>query len=530
MRAPIFYDSNNTAFFTDPASTSNLNGLTVAATITGSVSGTAGSIAGFNNPTTAATANAIVYRDGNGDDFRRYGFAQYFNMSHGVSTRSSETVFFSSTDAYIRKNDATGMRASLNVPTRTGGDASGTWGISITGNAGTVTNPTFAGDSTNRANITTRVDSGFYEHDTVTTAEGWPQNDSSWMHMIAATHSNDANYFSMQIAADFFANDIYYRSVNNSGGAAWNRFALYNNNFSGDLYANIFYDSQNTAYYVDPNSTSVLTRLGVSNQFEYPGSMNADYNSGYYHFSNTQNTPTGAFGHAHIIRLSGDWNVQQFWGTGSDWDFWFRKRLNGTNNQWHFIMTSTLSRWNTTSEGRNRFFFASNGRTYFGSGDGYEFRSAADSNIGTISNTGVWQATGDMRAPIFYDSANTGRFLDPGGSTSLSLAGSITMDGAITAGGNITAFSDIRIKDNIEEIQDALSRISHIRGVTYTRTDLANKDRRNGALIAQEVEQVLPEAVFDTGKTKSIDYYATIGLLVEAIKELKAEIDELKSR
>jgi hypothetical protein len=102
------------------------------------VTGTSGSISGFNNPTTSATANTIVYRDGNGDDFRRYGFASYFNMSHGVSGATGDTVFYSSTDDYIRKNNATGFRASLNVPTRTGGDASGTWGINITGNAATV--------------------------------------------------------------------------------------------------------------------------------------------------------------------------------------------------------------------------------------------------------------------------------------------------------------------------------------------------------------------------------------------------------
>jgi trimeric autotransporter adhesin len=85
---------------------------------------------------TTATANQIVLRDVNGDDFRRYGFANYFNMSHGVSGATGDTVFYSSTDDYIRKNNATGFRASLNVPTRTGGDASGTWGISVTGSAG----------------------------------------------------------------------------------------------------------------------------------------------------------------------------------------------------------------------------------------------------------------------------------------------------------------------------------------------------------------------------------------------------------
>jgi hypothetical protein len=99
------------------------------------VTGTAGSISGFNNPTTGATANTIVYRDGSGDDFRRYGFAEYFNMSHGASGSTTDTIFYSSGDNYIRKNNATGFRASLNVPTRTGGDASGTWGISVTGSS-----------------------------------------------------------------------------------------------------------------------------------------------------------------------------------------------------------------------------------------------------------------------------------------------------------------------------------------------------------------------------------------------------------
>ena len=62
--------------------------------------------------------------------------ATYFNATHGSTARTSDTIFYSSTDDYIRKTDAASFRTSLNVPTRTGGNASGTWGISITGNAG----------------------------------------------------------------------------------------------------------------------------------------------------------------------------------------------------------------------------------------------------------------------------------------------------------------------------------------------------------------------------------------------------------
>jgi len=90
------------------------------------------------NTATGATGNTIALRDGSGHLTMNYGYGSYFNMSHGASSRSSDTIFYSSTDNFIRKNDATGMRASLNVPTRTGGDASGTWAISITGSAGTL--------------------------------------------------------------------------------------------------------------------------------------------------------------------------------------------------------------------------------------------------------------------------------------------------------------------------------------------------------------------------------------------------------
>jgi len=99
------------------------------------VTGTASSISGYNNPATGATANTIVYRDGSGHISGVYGFFNYLNMSHGASGSTGDTVFYSSGDDYIRKNNATGFRASLNVPTRTGGDASGSWGINVTGSS-----------------------------------------------------------------------------------------------------------------------------------------------------------------------------------------------------------------------------------------------------------------------------------------------------------------------------------------------------------------------------------------------------------
>jgi hypothetical protein len=102
--------------------------------------------------------------------------------------------------------------------------------------------------------------------------------------------------------------------------------------------------------------------------------------------------------------------------------------------------------------------------------------------------------------------------------------------GNILASGNVTAYSDIRVKDNVEQIAGALDRVQRIRGVTYTRTDLEDTERRYAGVIAQEIEEVLPEAIFDSGELKAVDYNATIGLLIEAIKELTARVAQLEGK
>ena len=85
--------------------------------------------------------------------------------------------------------------------------------------------------------------------------------------------------------------------------------------------------------------------------------------------------------------------------------------------------------------------------------------------------------------------------------------------------------SDATLKDNVIDIENALNLVSQMRGVRYTWKD-------NGiagvGVIAQEIEQVLPEVVSDNGDHKSVSYGNVVGVLIEAIKELKAEVEELK--
>ena len=105
-------------------------------------------------------------------------------------------------------------------------------------------------------------------------------------------------------------------------------------------------------------------------------------------------------------------------------------------------------------------------------------------------------------------------------------------DGSFTATANITAYSDRKLKGNLEVIPNALAKVSALTGYTYDRIDMDGI--RQSGLIAQDVQEVLPEVVInnvdpDSGEeTLSVAYGNMIGLLVEAIKELKAEVEELK--
>ena len=103
-------------------------------------------------------------------------------------------------------------------------------------------------------------------------------------------------------------------------------------------------------------------------------------------------------------------------------------------------------------------------------------------------------------------------------------------DGSAGMRGALSQNSDARLKENIAVIPDALSKVQTLRGITYDRKDGGG---RLTGVIAQEVQAVLPEAVTvaeDEMKTLSVTYGNMVGLLIEAIKELKAEVDTLKAK
>ena len=115
---------------------------------------------------------------------------------------------------------------------------------------------------------------------------------------------------------------------------------------------------------------------------------------------------------------------------------------------------------------------------------------------------------------------------DLSGNRTISMSGNFT--GSFTATGDITAFSDENLKYNIETIDGALGKVEGIRGVTWNRKE---DDSRATGVVAQELEAVLPEAVHTNAEgLKSVAYGNITGLLIEAVKELSAQVAELKAK
>ena len=188
----------------------------------------------------------------------------------------------------------------------------------------------------------------------------------------------------------------------------------------------------------------------------------------------------------------------------------------------------------------------SNGGGYWGRQNAWGWEDNANEyySRNIQSNTfGAWVRFLHSGNFISYASAVSPNFLSLGVGTAAS-----GTSGEIRATNNITAYySDRRLKENIQTIDSALNKISKISGVTFTQNNLAetygySDYSRQVGVIAQEILEVLPEAVtaapFDIaedGSSKSGENYLTvryekiIPLLIEGIKELRSQIEELRN-
>jgi len=164
--------------------------------------------------------------------------------------------------------------------------------------------------------------------------------------------------------------------------------------------------------------------------------------------------------------------------------------------------------------------------------DPYDLTFTLNNDMRKTGNVDVY--TGNTADYIFYDASEGLRFFTAGAEDMRLLDdGTLHVDGDVI--GFSTTISDQRLKHDINKIDGALDKISKINGYTFTY----NSDGKQSAgVVAQEIENVLPSAVEskklvfsgqDDLEYKTVHYDQLHGLLIEAIKELKAEIEELKN-
>jgi len=169
---------------------------------------------------------------------------------------------------------------------------------------------------------------------------------------------------------------------------------------------------------------------------------------------------------------------------------------------------------------------------YYQDNDSAQWVDAAPFNVGIRR---LVFENGTASEPSFYfdNSSTTGLFSPTAGQQTFVSVGSpilninpagINVTGVATAT-DFDALSDINYKENVNTVNDALLKVDQLRGVKF---DWKESGLPSYGVIAQELEEVLPELVHGNDP-KTVNYNGIIGVLIEAIKELKAEVEELKS-
>ena len=373
---------------------------------------------------------------------------------------------------------------------------------------------------------------------------------------------------------------------------------------SGDFRAPIFYDSNDTSYYVDANGTSVL---GSVNTWGEIGPRRNDSGT----LLRSYNTSASSSLQFYLDHSGGNVNIGNnrgvVFGGGSYWEIANSVRspifYDSNNTSYYVDPTSTTSlrtagSWRSDSsawdgEFAGKIQYHINHWYFQAAGDWY-FRRADSLTAFYITQGGTVGASSDLRAPIFYDSVDTSYRIDANDNSvlntltmagfiqgrssastdvnsandtgSISIRGSTTtvaamsfhrtgayainmglgtdnvfriggwsassnafqMDGSgnLTMLNNVTAYSDARLKKDIVKIDNAIDKVQQLNGYTYTRTDTGS---RQCGVIAQEVMKVLPEVVMGSEETNySVAYGNMVGLLIEAIKEQQEQINRLE--
>ncbi len=506
FRAPIFYDSNNTGFYLDPASGTNLSGTFV------NNAGTA-MTGGWNRNMMLSSTFPVLVFNSNGSKF----------SGIGVDYSAAES----------------GMRFWVNGSSS---DISGTGTFALSINTGNFVT----------ASASFRAPVFYDSNDT-----SYYTDPASTSRLNAITYTN--LYSSASSAYGFFGNHVYADTINSGAAGDPLELCYYTGAYtttSGSMRAPIFYDSNDSNYYCDPASTSVLARTKSSyisldtTRVVAPGGGSYTTQSSSVTGAIKIKLPAANLNSNTMMRFTV--KVYQY-STGLSHEFNIGGYNYGTG-QWYNIFATQVSD-GSTSPYTVRFGYDSTANciwigetgsswsypqvfvTDFQAGysglnnnwaDGWEvsyvtsFNTVTDSRVASMAFTSNNGSGTTLYATIFYDANNTSYYVDPNdSSTSIRCAGNI-----------IAYYSDERLKTHLGKIENAVNKVKALEGFYYEANEIAQslgyKAKREVGVGAQAVQKVLPEIVSEapaSAKYLTIDYSKLAPLLIEAIKEQQQQIE-----
>jgi hypothetical protein len=159
--------------------------------------------------------------------------------------------------------------------------------------------------------------------------------------------------------------------------------------------------------------------------------------------------------------------------------------------------------------------------------------TASIDGSGTANYIPKFDGTKSIANSILYDDGDqiVVNGTTPNGSNKLTINGGTYIDGALNVTEDITAFysSDIALKDNVVNINDALVKVENINGVKFDWNNKSTNTGHDVGVIAQEIEEILPEIVATRQDGyKAVRYEKLVPVLIEAIKELSERVKKLE--
>lgn len=372
-------------------------------------------------------------------------------------------------------------------------------------------------------------------------------------------------------------------SAEQANAAGWAVYA------SGRVAGDVFYDRNDTNYFINPNGTPTSGTLAgnlnadtftASNQFCIGASCISSWPSPGGSGTVTQLNPgVGITLAPNPITVTGT--------IAADTTYLQRIVSDASCSGPNLSIKTISSTGSVTCEADDGMPGGASGDTLRHNGTSWVgnniiYNDGTNVGIGTTALNALskLEVAGNTLSSVYYDRDNTSYFINPNGTpTSGTLAGNLNVD-SLTATANVTVAgspvcrldgvncpgsasesdtlqtvtdrgntttqgitaasfnvsSDIRLKKNVATLTSTLENLRRVRGVSYEWRVNEFPERKFSpepqiGVIAQELEQVYPELVFtDANGYKAVAYDKLSAVLLEAVKELKAEVDDLKKQ